>query len=86
VNWKLYVDSPEKRALDLCRGSMDEGDGRGSPYSWGPSDDGWGNGDAGYSYGTGCGNGYGYGLGNGNGYGWGAGFVNGDGYSSTEWK
>jgi len=51
MNWRFCVGDPQKRALALCRGSMDEGDGYG---------DGYGNGR-----GTGDGDGYGYGNGNG---------------------
>ena len=29
VDWKFYIDSPQQRALDLCGGSLTEGDGRG---------------------------------------------------------
>jgi len=50
MNWKLCVDGPECRALDLCRGSMDEGDGCGN---------GCGNGaGCGLGYGTVNGDGY----------------------------
>jgi len=46
MNWKLYVDGPERRALDLCHGSMDEGDGWGSGWAYGGGR-GNGNGDGG---------------------------------------
>ena len=29
VDWKLYIDSPQQRALDLCRGSLTKGSGYG---------------------------------------------------------
>ena len=29
VDWKLYIDSPQKRALHSCGGSLDEGSGYG---------------------------------------------------------
>jgi len=83
MNWKLYIDSPEKRALEHCWGSMDEGDGRGCGWglgggsAWGAAAGGWSNGD-----GRGCG----WGLGGGNGWGYGDDNGNGDGTSSEEWK
>ena len=40
MNWRFCVGDPQERALALCRGSMDEGDGYG--YSYG---DGFGNGN-----------------------------------------
>ena len=45
MNWKLCVSDPQGRALILCRGSMDEGDGFGYGSGYG------------YSYGDGFGNG-----------------------------
>ena len=71
MNWKLYIDGPEKRALEHCSGSMDEGDGDDTA-------DGWG---CGYGDGYGCGYGDGFGWGDGNG-----GVIWGDGTSSEEWK
>ena len=47
MNWHFCIDSTEKRALDLCRGSMNKGSGSGS----------------GSGYGDGYGDGYGYGSG-----------------------
>jgi len=80
VNWKLYIDSREKRALDLCGGSMDEDDGYGFGRSYG-NVIGEGDGD-GYSWGYGrfggCGGG---GWGN-----WDGDEFDGDGFSSTEWR
>jgi len=58
MNWKLYVDGPECRALDLCRGSMDEGNGSGYGA-------GYGNGDGMPRLGSGWGYGNGYGRGDG---------------------
>ena len=46
VDWKLYIDSPQKRTLHSCGGSLTEGDGAGY----------------GYGYGSGYGYGYGYGY------------------------
>ena len=72
VDWKLYIDSPQKRALHSCYGSRDEDDGYG---------DGVGNG-YGWSDGDGCGEGYDEGDGYGFCYGW----VNdSDGVSSNRW-
>ena len=51
MNWKLCIDSLQQRALALCHGSMDEGNGSGNGY-----------GD-GYGYGTPDGGGYGSGYG-----------------------
>lgn len=60
VDWKICIDSPQKRALDLCFGSLTEGDGfsagvftggygclNGDNSFPGPADswgDGWGDG------------------------------------------
>ena len=52
--WKLYIDSPQKRALHSCGGSLTEGGGCGY---------GWGNG-----VGEGCGGGVGYAWGDGDGW------------------
>ena len=40
MNWKLSVSDPQGRALILCRGSMDEGNGYGNGYG-----DSYGGGD-----------------------------------------
>jgi hypothetical protein len=32
MNWRICIDSPQKRALDLCSGTMNKG--RGSGYDW----------------------------------------------------
>jgi hypothetical protein len=74
MNWKLYIDSPEKRALDLCVGSMEEGNG----YGYGRVN---GRGD-GYGRGNGRGDGDGYDYGRGCGYGDGR----GGGSSASEWR
>jgi hypothetical protein len=74
VDWKLYIDSPQKRVLDLCGGSLDDGGG-------------WGYG-GGNGYGGGYGDGYGDGDGNGDRYSWrngSGGFGDGDGRSSNKW-
>ena len=59
MNWRFCIDSAEKRALDLCRGSMNKGYGYGSGFGWdygvGYSDS-WG---SGYSWGYGYGDCYG---------------------------
>jgi hypothetical protein len=86
VDWKLYIDSPQKSALELCGGSLTQGA------------DGWGNG---YGCGNIYGIGYGWidGDGRGDGYGWGDGggaagsrdghgplaHRGGDGVSANEW-
>jgi len=51
MNWRFCVDTPEQRALKLCRGSMNEGAGWGDGTSWG-----YGGGDC-WGYGDGGGNG-----------------------------
>ena len=62
VDWKLYIESPQKRALDLCFGSFPDGYGYG--YGYGHSDggedcndgNGWGDGhDMFYGDGNGTG-------------------------------
>ena len=71
VVWKLYIDSHQKRALDLCGGSLTEGCGEGAGLHGNAllaADD----------------YGYGYGEGDGNGFGW-YGFGDGDGRSASEW-
>lgn len=84
MNWKLCIPDSQRRALKLCRGSMDEGDGWGCGYG------GYGYGYGGYGYGYGCRDGDGYGIGYG-GYGWGDGHDmfygdgNGTGRSATVW-
>ena len=41
MNWRFCVDTPEQRALKLCRGSMNAGygygDGDGTGYGYGDS-------------------------------------------------
>ena len=83
MSWKLYIDSPQQRALDLCGGSLTEGGGLRGGYGWGGTGDGWG-------YGNGRGDGVdndcdGWGVGEGysegNDYGW----VDGDGRSANRW-
>ena len=69
VDWKICIDSPQKRALDLCGGSLTGGDGYGD--------------GGGYSYGDGSG--LGYDAGRGDGHGDGHGWANGDGWSPTVW-
>lgn len=58
MNWKLCIADPQKNALDLCCGSMDEGNGYSNCYG-DSRGDGWGDG-ADYG-GTGDGKGSGYG-------------------------
>jgi hypothetical protein len=59
VNWKFYIDTPQKRALHLCCGSFDRGDGG---ASWMISGDGDGDGnDHGYGSRHAPGNGFGAG-------------------------
>ena len=84
VDWKFYIDSPQKRALYACRGSLTEGDGNG---------DGYDNilvGYGGYD-GNGKGAGWGYADGGGSGGsrdGWGdrsGGYDSGNGRSAEVW-
>ena len=73
VDWKLYIDSPQKRALDLCEGSLDVGNGWGDGADWG---DRWGDGR---------GSGYRDSFGISNGDGWGGPDGRRDGGSSNKW-
>ena len=75
MNWHFYIDSPQQRALGLCRGSFDEGDGCAALPCGG----------AGYGSGYGCTNGSGYGVDTGDGFGDGYGWGNGSGASADEW-
>ena len=75
VDWKLYIDSPQKRAFDLCEGSLTACDGAGCGYDTILGD------ETNCSDGYGDGWGYGFSDGYGDGYGW----CDGDGGSSTEW-
>ena len=77
VDWKLYIDSPQKRALDSCYGSLTKDNGWGHGYGT-ISGYGWGSGDC-YGDGYGWGNGYGQGTGDGSGCG------DYNDRSSTEW-
>ena len=94
VDWKIYIDSPQQRALKACKGSLIDGDGRGRGSDF-TSESRWGAGYGdGYSYrygssrdsveaGSGRGSGYGCISGDGladdfTGYG-------DDGYSSQVW-
>ena len=79
VDWKLCIDSPQKRALDLCGGSLTEGDGIIDDYC---DYDGRG---SGHGYINGDGSGLGYSAGWGDGHGDGHGWVNGDGWSPILW-
>ena len=78
MNWKLCVTDPQRRALKLCYGSMDDGCGSGYGNGFG-----FGNGD-------GCGAGFGNGAGDGAGGGSFGYDINGvrggDGWSPKEWK
>ena len=82
VDWKFYIDSPQQRALDLCGGSLTEGNGYSSlaPGFAG----GWGNGYS-YDYGAEDGDGYGFGYGAGYGYGDRHEGCRRDGGSAREW-
>ena len=75
VDWKFYIDSPQKRVLHLCSGSLDEDDGDGDGKGYGKGcGGGWGDGWSGNCVGGG--------VGGGQGYGW----VNdSDGVSSSKW-
>ena len=82
VDWKLYIDSPQKRALDRCGGTFDDGEG------WGDGCYGWG--AVGAGNGSGDGNVDGYGNGEYAADGWGGGdgkyFVgHGSGGSAKRW-
>ena len=48
VDWKIYIDSVQKRALALCEGSLDEGGGfgcgNGLRAGYGLAGTGWGDG------------------------------------------
>ena len=51
--WKFYIDSPQKRALDLCACSLDDDFGGGGAYGDGCEGYGWSNGSGtggGYEY------------------------------------
>ena len=75
--WKLYIDSPQEKALKLCRGSYTTGDGIG--YGRGAGDGGGG----------GRGNSDDYGFYDGDGFGGsctGAGMPIWAGKSPKEWK
>ena len=85
--WKFYIDSPQKRAIDECLGSFDEGGGIGNGRAQPGFGDGLGGGE-GYTSGergSGWGDGPGDGAGDGMGYGWGYCDDFGDGRSSTKW-
>ena len=86
VDWKLCIDSPQKRALDLYGGSLTEGSGYVNGWAGRvprrrPAD-GWGDG---YGYGDSAGDDDGEGWGDGFGDGDGYGNCYGDGWSSDEW-
>ena len=77
--WKFCVIDLQDAALALCRGSMDEGDGKSCGFG-----NGFGNG---YGFDGGDGWGYGYGFRDGDGWGDGYGFGGGRGNGSSpeEW-
>jgi hypothetical protein len=74
--WKFCIVDPQDAALDICGGTMDEGDGKSCGFG-----NGFGNGDG---WGGGVINGYGDGSGWGDGYGFDGG--RGNGFSPEEWK
>ena len=92
VDWKFCIDSPQQRALRLCKGSLDRGGGKGvGRYGY---VDGGGESDGSeQGYGNGIGGGYGFGEDYGYGYGCGRDNVgasqdprgDGDGASNTAW-
>ena len=82
VDWKLYIDSPQKRALELCSGSMDEGNGWGYVGVDVVKGDGTGYGDG---YGNFYGGGRGAGCSDRSNDGIGHGWFNGDGGGATKW-
>jgi len=60
MNLRFCIDTREKRALDICLGSMICGEGFGEGFDWGNgSGDGWGDGMDGDSYGDGYGDSFG---------------------------
>jgi hypothetical protein len=68
MNWKLCIDTPEQKALDLCYGSMKMGPGYGDGSGYGDGyGDGFGSGDVGGD-GDGDGDYYGGLHGNGGGF------------------
>ena len=74
MNWKLCIDTPEQKALDLCYGSMKMGHGYGDGCGYGD-----GNGEHwNHSY-PDSGDGYSDGVD------YGCLHVGGGGYSSQEW-
>ena len=90
MNWHFYIDSPQQRALHLCKGSLDRGGGKGvGRYGY---VDGGGESDGSeQGYGNGAGGGWGFGYSTGHGDGWGGGDGGGygedgaDGRSENEW-
>ena len=90
--WHFCIDNAEKRALDLCDGSMHVGEGlgngRGQSGSVPSYDDGYGAGDRTNYWGGGCGDGPGWGYGDdeGDGDGYGYGDIKGKGTSPKVWQ
>ena len=85
-NWRFCIDSPQKRALNFCSGSMNTGDGYGVGDTYGHSDGDDSRYAGGPRRGLGCGpynyrDGYGYGNKNGDRQG----DSDGDGKSKTSW-
>ena len=75
VDWKLYIDSPQQRALKFCGGSLDRGGGVGTNVEAGGDDGyGWGRG-YGWSPSDGSDRSRTYGDAS-----------TGDGFSSQEWR
>lgn len=72
MDWKFYIDDPKTRALNLCYGYLDWGDGYGYGNCYSNE---WGRGD-GYGLSCGCGYGRGYVI---------YGYMDGTGQSSTRW-
>ena len=87
VDWKICIDSPQKRVIDFCKGSITGGDGYGdgdgeNKYGW---VDGSGRG-CGYGSDEGSSLDFGYrGSIRGDGEGCGYGYSNGRGWSSNKW-
>ena len=88
MRWKILIDSAEARALDLCLGSMNSGNGNGCGFSKGCSNDYIGQVARGSGDGDGSDGDYGPSSGTPDNYGSGYGYsyFNGNGGSSKAWS
>ena len=90
VDWKLYIDSPQNCAFEICGGNFDDGDGMGDGnWELGSYSD---SGGGGFGDGFGRNVGFGFGYGNSNCSGdsdvWWSQYaipITGDGGSAREW-